>query len=235
MRRRPRDPRAAAALASVLLALGACTDEGQPVPDPAPAPAPPEEPDGRGRDRAPAPVAEPSEPPDAVPAEQVAPEEAEPAPVSSVGVRARQSDDYPRWEDDPVRLADVRLVELARLDRVVLEFDGPVPSWQVTPVEGPVLERPGRAVLDVRGTRFLEVRLVPATSIDRSAAEPAGEGDLPTVLDSSDAAGIRVAALTGDAGDVVVFTLGLPRPRPFGVTTLEEPSRVVVDVLRGGE
>ena len=162
--------------------------------------------------------------------EVVPPGETDPQPMGVPSRTPGQSEDYPRWGGDTVQLIDARLLELPGVDRFVLEFDGPVPSWSARLVTGPILEQPGRAEIDLAGDSHLELRLVPASSIDRDAAEPTAAYRGPSLLDAS-APGLVEAALTGDRSDVVTWVVGMEGEPDVAVAALEDPSRLVVDVV----
>ena len=219
----------AALAASLLVALMACTPpDDERTPPPAPEqnqPAAPE-PDGDAEDDL-----EAGELLDAPGIEElVPPEETDLQPVGVASRAARRSGDYPRWGGEPVQLVDARLLELPGIDRLVLEFEGPVPSWQARLVDGPILEQPGRHEIDLAGDSHLELRLVPATSIDRDASEPTAAYPGPSLLDAS-APGLLEAALTGDRSDVLTWVVGMEGEPDLAVAALEDPSRIVVDVV----
>ena len=215
--------------ASLLVPLTACATAG----DESAAPAP-----EQGQPAAPEPGADDGGDPDAggslldAPGieDLVPPEETDLQPVGALSRAQRQSDDYPRWGGGTVQLVDARLLELPGIDRFVLEFDGPVPSWQARLVEGPILEQPGRAEIGLAGDSHLELRLVPATSIDRDAAEPTAAYPGPSLLDTA-APGLLEAALTGDRSDVLTWVVGMEGEPDVAVAALEDPSRIVVDVV----
>lgn len=166
------------------------------------------------------------------PEEPLPEDEAAPEPIGSAGNGPRVSDGYPRWGGGVARLADVRLIAHPSLDRLVLEFDGALPSWRVQPTTGPLVEVPGRTEVELAGDSVLEVRLVPATSIDRDAAEPMsayeGPGHVPSV-----GGVVEEAVLTTDASDILVWGIGVTGAPSFSVGTLEGPDRLVIDVLHG--
>lgn len=164
-------------------------------------------------------------------AEQVPEDEIDPVPVGPVGGDEQISEDFPRWSGDPIRLVDVRLIALGDLDRLVLEFDGQVPSWQVLAGTGPLIEQPGRSEIHLEGEAHLEIRLVPATSVARDADEPMAAYEGPAHLTSGGGA-VLESLLTGDSSDILVWGVGVAGTPSFAVGMLEDPARLVVDVLR---
>jgi hypothetical protein len=165
-------------------------------------------------------------------AEPVPEDETDPVPVGPVGASEQASEDFPRWSGDPIGLVDVRLIALGDLDRLVLEFDGQVPSWQVRDGTGPLIEQPGRSEIQLDGGAHLEIRLVPATSVARDADEPMAAYEGPSHLAAGGEA-ILEALLIGDSSDILVWGVGVAGTPSFAVGVLEDPARLVVDVLRG--
>jgi hypothetical protein len=158
--------------------------------------------------------------------------EADPRPVGPAGPREQVSGDFPRWSGDVSRLSDARLITLESLDRLVLEFDGDLPSWRVRVTTGPLVEQPGRFEIDLEGDAVLEIRLVPATSLDRDAAEPMAAYEGPSHLVAG-GQGVQEALLTADSSDILEWGVGVPASPAFAVGTLESPDRLVIDVLHG--
>jgi len=142
---------------------------------------------------------------------------------------------------DPVRsegdgegtslLTDVRVARHEGFDRVVFEFDGPVPGFDVEYIEPPITEDGSGDEVDVRGDAFLQVRMEPASGFDLS-----GEGeqtyDGPTRLSGEDAGTsvIQEVVRTGDFEAVLAWVVGISDEVDFRVDTLEDPTRIVVDV-----
>ena len=218
-RSRPR-PTAVACVWLVLLLACAPADE--------PAPPAPDPPTGAPAD----PEAEEEVDPGLDPGVEltVPADELEPDPVGLAAPGPQQSEDYPRADEERARLADARLIALPGIDRFVLEFDGALPSWAIREVTPPILEHPGRTEVLLPGEGFLEVRTVPATTLDLDAADPTAAYEGPSHLDG-DAPGVLEAVLTGDDGGLLVWTLGLDGQAAVAVATLEDPPRLVVDVL----
>ena len=142
---------------------------------------------------------------------------------------------------DPVRsegdgegtslLTDVRVARHEGFDRVVFEFDGPVPGFDVEYVEPPITADGSGNEVEVEGDAFLQVRMEPASGFDLS-----GEGeqtyDGPTRLSGEDAGTsvIQEVVRTGDFEAVLAWVVGISDKVDFRVDTLEDPTRIVVDV-----
>jgi hypothetical protein len=104
-------------------------------------------------------------------------------------------------------------------DRFVVEFDGPVPGYQVTRQPSAVFTQDAsgkQVVLD--GASGVLVRLAPASN---------GPG-APLAI-SPRAAVLREVRNVGDFEGVVRWGLGLASPACMHVFTLDSPSRLVID------
>jgi hypothetical protein len=128
-------------------------------------------------------------------------------------------------------LTDVRVARHEGFDRVVFEFDGPLPEVDVEYVEPPISEDGSGDEIEVRGDAFLQVTMRPASGFDLS-----GEGeqtyDGPTRLVGEDAGTsvIQEVVRNGDFEAVLAWVIGISDRIDFRVDTLVDPSRVVVDV-----
>lgn len=128
---------------------------------------------------------------------------------------------------DPVVLTDVDLGRHATYDRVVLEVaDGGHAGWRAAYVDEAIEQGSGQTI-DIQGEAILRVSLTntnypTASGVD--VLEPdtrfAGVGGLTEVYVG-----------TTFEGSTQLF-VGLPAETPFRVFALEDPDRIVVDVLR---
>ena len=124
-------------------------------------------------------------------------------------------------------LSVIRVAGQAGFDRVVFELDGPVPGYRVQYVPA-VLSDPAGARVPVTGAAFLQVTLQQATlddSIQGGDRAYTGPGDVPVGLEA-----VRQVVVSGDFEAVLSFGVGLAGRLPFKVTTLTDPSRIVLDV-----
>ena len=126
-------------------------------------------------------------------------------------------------------LADVRAGRHAGFDRVVFEFRGAVPATRhVRYVDQLVQDGSGEPV-SVAGGADLEVVFEGANAHD--------ERGRPTVSPRRFSPGftaLREVAQVGDFEAVVTYGLGVDRRRPFTVSTLSNPSRLVIDIRTSG-
>ena len=134
---------------------------------------------------------------------------------------------YPQLGGDLGAIGAVRVGRHTGFDRVVWEFPGKGrPSFQVHYVDQPIADGSGD-VVDVRGNSYLEVLVssvgIPAADAPRpgnaSAASLAGTGlaQAGPVYGGFEAIGQTFVGLRG-------------RERPFKVTVLTNPTRLVVDI-----
>ncbi len=126
-------------------------------------------------------------------------------------------------------LRDVRTGRHDAFERVVFEFAGDVlPGYAVQYVSPPFVADPSGEPVDVAGDAFLAVRMVWASGFDLS-------GDLgqvytgPTRL-TVGAPVVAELVQTGDFEAVLNWVIGVNGRRPFRVSTLVDPVRLVIDV-----
>jgi hypothetical protein len=114
--------------------------------------------------------------------------------------------------------------------RIAFEFDGAVPGYDVGYLDGPLLEDGSGAEVPIEGERILSVRMTPA-----SAVRMEGEGFTrtytgPDRLTSSGGAVTEVVE-AGDFEAQMTWGIGTTAGQRFAVSTLESPSRLIVDVV----
>lgn len=120
-------------------------------------------------------------------------------------------------------LVAIRAAHHPGFDRIVFEFDGTAPEAKVRYVDRLFADGSGLPVR-VPGRAILRVRFEPADAHDDSGAVTAPRRrayDLPNLV---------TAVRAGDFEAVTTYGLGLAKRTRFEVTTLTDPSRVVVDV-----
>lgn len=113
-------------------------------------------------------------------------------------------------------------------DRVVFEFDGPVPGYDAAYLGGPLKNDDTGAPIPVGGSSVFKLRMASAASADVGVTvretytgpkrfKPAGTPVVAELVQVSDFEG----SLT--------WAVGLTRPAPFKVQAMSSPSRLVVD------
>ena len=150
-------------------------------------------------------------------------------PLGEATTDAVESDGYP-GTGEPSLLTDVRVAGQETFDRVVLEFAEDVPEHRVEYVEPPITRDGSGAPVDIAGEAFLQITAQSASGVDLSGDQPRPTYDGPARFDPPYAEVIAEAVRTGDFEGVLTWTVGLEERVPYGVVTLEEPPRLVVDI-----
>jgi len=123
------------------------------------------------------------------------------------------------------RLVAIRTGRHATFDRVVFDLRGTAPGYQVGYV-GTVREDGSGKVIDLRGGASLVVRLRPAQA-HRNDGSSTYTGPKRILVDDPE---LREVAFAGDVEGVVSIGLGVHAKRGFRVLTLNDPTRIVVDI-----
>ena len=161
------------------------------------------------------------------------------APTTTSGLpQLEGADTVPVEESSPssdtALLTRVEIGSHESYDRVVFEFRDDLPGYRVEYVDGPLSEDGSGNPVEIDGTAFLVVRMEPASGFDLSVPE----GELvytgPRRLSGEDAgaATVREVVRTGDFEAVLTWAIGTNGVTPFVVSTLESPSRLVIDFAR---
>jgi hypothetical protein len=141
-------------------------------------------------------------------------------------------DDFPFGGGPVALLTDVRVAGQSGFDRIVLEFDGEqMPSYRVTYATPPITQDGSGEEMDVDGQAFLELRLSPASGVDLSGPEFRMVYEGPERFRPSDTAVLVEFVRTGDFEAHLSWVAGLRERAPFAVAHLENPLRLVVDVV----
>lgn len=123
------------------------------------------------------------------------------------------------------RLVDIRTGRHGAFDRVVLDLQGSAPGYAVGYVRQVTQDGSGRDV-NLRGRANLLIRLRPAAA-HTANGHPTYTGSQRSTVDDPE---LREVALVGDYEGVVSVALGLAHRNGFRVSTLHNPTRIVVDV-----
>jgi hypothetical protein len=124
----------------------------------------------------------------------------------------------------PPLLTGIRVGRHARFDRVVLDLSGEATGYQVRYVRQLVADGSGHPV-ELRGRYDLRIRLNPAYAHDDSGSTlttPASKRWFHPQ--------VKATRLIGDFEAYVTVGVGLRSKKPFRVFTLDDPTRLVVDV-----
>jgi hypothetical protein len=126
-------------------------------------------------------------------------------------------------------LVDVRAGGHAGFDRVVFEFQGDVPQHRIGYV-GQLVEDGSGNPVSVAGAADLEVVF--------QGANAHREDGSPTISPRRFSPGlpaVKEIAQLGDFEAVVSYGIGVDQRRPIQVSTLSNPSRLVIDIATTGE
>jgi hypothetical protein len=113
-------------------------------------------------------------------------------------------------------------------DRIVFEFSGAVPEHRVRYVDRLVQDGSGKPV-SVAGAADLEVVFHGANAHEDDGTPTISPRRFPTGLPA-----VKEIAQIGDFEAVVTYGIGVDRKRPLKVSTLSNPSRLVIDVSTTG-
>ena len=138
------------------------------------------------------------------------------------------------WEGASSRielLTAVRTGEHPRFDRVVFQFRKGVPGYDVRYVEPPVLADGSGDQVDVAGGAVLLVRMEPALDADLTKESVPRSYTGPTRF-SPPADAVVELVRTGGFEGVLTWAVGIDEIRPFRITRLDRPARIVIDIAR---
>lgn len=166
------------------------------------------------------------------PTSTTAPEDEGLEPIGDASTETRSSDDFPTAGTEVALLTDVRAARHDGFERVVFEFDGDAaPSYRVGYVDPPIRQAGSGNVIEVAGSAYLEVQLQPASGVDLSGPEFRETYLGPDRVELSAQGPARELVLTGDYEANMGWVLGTERRAPFAMAFLQDPLRLVLDVL----
>ena len=130
-------------------------------------------------------------------------------------------------------LTDVRAGAHRCFDRAVFEFDpfdGTAPGYQIQYEPAPIREDGSSRPVHVKGDAFLVVRLTPARDSDMSGGHR--RRTYPGPESVGPPGGLRIIEVRHISSfeGTLKWAIGLDDRRPYRVTTLASPARVVIDV-----
>ena len=171
----------------------------------------------------------------ATPTESAAPEPtAAPLDLPEADTNSKESAGFPDPSGPTSFLTDVEIGDHEEYERVVFTFteDSEVPSWRVAYSDEIVESGSGRPV-DIAGDAFLQVTMSGASGVDLSGENVVEIYTGPDRIAGEEfaASAVQEVVEAGDFEAVLEWGVGLDSERPFRVFTLEDPSRVVVDVM----
>lgn len=160
--------------------------------------------------------------------EATSPEESTPKLAATPAHSAIPSAYAPPEGAPELTLEDVRVGSHETYDRVVFEFSGTgLPGYRVQYTEEALQQASGHA-LAVTGNDILEV-LVEGTPMGSLPNNPSLVSVGPYQLATGNVAGVTNG---GTFENQSQFFIGLDQQRPFEVTVMDNPTRLVIDVHR---
>ena len=126
-------------------------------------------------------------------------------------------------------LTDVRLGDHGGFVRVTLEFEDSVPAYEVAPTDGPIRAYPSDEDLEVDAEAYLEI-VTEGTRVDLTDDGAVETYDGPLRLDGP-ADPVEEVVMSGDHHGVMTWVLGLSDDAEVAVDHLDDPARIVVDVV----
>jgi hypothetical protein len=136
----------------------------------------------------------------------------------------------------PAEISETALLERVAVaghegyDRVVFQFRNGLPGYRVEYVDPPLREDGSGNVVDLEGNAFLVVRMEPASGFDLTVPEGKLIYTGPRRIAGDGTSTVREIVRTGDFEAVLTWAIGLEARVPFRVLTLDDPSRIVVDI-----
>jgi hypothetical protein len=130
---------------------------------------------------------------------------------------------------DPAILTDVRIAAHPGdgFDRIVFEYDDELPDQTRIRYENAAIRCGSGNEEPVAGSGTLIVRMTATQAHDEEGDVTVPDLDIPGT-----GVAIREAVSICDFEGIVEWAVGIDGTRPFRVTTLSNPSRIVIDVLR---
>ena len=127
-------------------------------------------------------------------------------------------------------LTAVRAASHPGFDRLVFEFRNGLPGYDVRYVEPPVRADGSGEAVAVDGAAVLVIRMEPALDADLTQPSAPRTYTGPTRFRPSTSAIVEVVR-TGGFESVLAWAAGVDEKRPFRVTRLESPARIVIDIV----
>jgi len=135
----------------------------------------------------------------------------------------------PSGAEEPARLVGVRVSGQDGYDRVVFELEGDLPGYDIGYLDGPLYEDGSGDVVEVVGGEVLSVRMTPASGVAVTAdgVEEFYNGERRITGDGEP---VLEVVRAGDFEAQLTWGIVVDAQRPFQVSRLEAPNRLVVDV-----
>lgn len=116
-------------------------------------------------------------------------------------------------------------------DRVVFEFDGGLPGFNVHYVDPPITEDGSGKTITVQGEAYLEVRMESASGSDITGEQVREVYSGPDRV-NGDTTNVTEVVRTGDFEGVLTWVIGVRHKAAFRISSLQDPTRLVIEVAR---
>jgi hypothetical protein len=126
-------------------------------------------------------------------------------------------------------LTDVRAARRPGYDRVVFEFERGVPGYDVRYADRPIEADGSGDEVSVTGDAVLLVRMEPALDADLSKESAPLTYTGPARFSPATAAVAELVRIGGFEA-VLAWAIGVDEERPFRVTRVENPARIVIEI-----
>jgi hypothetical protein len=126
-------------------------------------------------------------------------------------------------------LTAVRAADHPGFDRLVFEFRNGVPGYDVGYVEPPVRADGSGDPVAVSGGAVLVIRMEPALDADLAQESAPRTYTGPTRFSPSTSTIVEAVRIGGFEA-VLTWAAGVDERRPFRVTRLDNPARIVIDI-----
>lgn len=155
-------------------------------------------------------------------------------PVGPTSTDTVERGGFPSTEGTTALLVGIRVARHDGFERIVFEFEGDdPPGYRVGYLDPPVREDFSGNPVELAGDAFLEIRVVPGAGFDPMSddARQTYTGPLQFSPDGTEL--IEELVRIGDFEAHLTWVAGLSGRVPFAVEMLEDPIRLVVDVVPG--
>jgi hypothetical protein len=125
-------------------------------------------------------------------------------------------------------LTKVRIAVHEGADRIVFEFDGPLPGYRIEYIDRPVRQCGSGEVVELPGDAWLGIRFFPA-----NAHTEKGERSVALLDYTFSGRNLKRLKLICDFEAVVEWVAAVAHPLPYKTLELKAPDRLAIDLGKG--
>lgn len=125
----------------------------------------------------------------------------------------------------------LRVAAQPNADRVVFEFEGGLPGYRIGYVDPPITADASGETVKVDGEAYVQVIMESASRADITGEQVREVYTGPDRV-SGDTLNVTEVVATGDFEGVLTWVIGVRSKTGFRVSTLQDPSRLVIEVAR---